>query len=170
MSIWRVKWHGDWDATGYAALFTSLATGFVLALVWFLWTRAWWVAEKLVPDDANYSRWPHIRSVDLQVVGFSMVGLFSLVDGIRYFTRSVGVYLGILYSENLGDSTVTFLDWLIMEDTLASLATIAVGLWLVLGSRGIVRLIRRLRRPELYERPEVSREKQELPAVDSPSE
>jgi hypothetical protein len=131
-------------------LFISVATAFVLALVWFLWTRAWWIAEKMVPDDANYSRWPHLRVADLQVVGFSIVGLFSLVSSAQYFARSVGLYVGILYAERSAHR-ITFFEWLTLEDTVGSLAGCIIGLWLVLGSRGLVRLIRRLRRPEFEE-------------------
>jgi hypothetical protein len=115
-----------------------------------LWTRAWWIAEKLVPEDAKYSRWPHLRIADLQVVAFSMVGLFTLVSGVQYFARSVGLYIGILYSEHYA-RRITFFEWLTMEDTVGSLAECVLGLWLVLGSRGLVRVIRRLRRPEFEE-------------------
>jgi hypothetical protein len=105
----------------------------------------------MVPDDANYSRWPRIRMADLQVVAFSMVGLFTLVQNLAYVTRAVGIYLGSLYSDSLGDYRVDFLEWLFLENTLASLVGCGIGLWLILGSRGLVRLIRRLRRPEFEE-------------------
>jgi hypothetical protein len=151
MGVWRVVQSGDWDVTGFAIVFTALATGFVIALVWFLWTRASWIAEKMVPHDANYSRWPHVRAADLQVVAFSMVGLFTLVNGFQSLARSFGLYIGVLNSEQYGERRITFLEWLTLEDTLGSLVGCILGIWLLLGSRGLVRLIRRLRRPEFDE-------------------
>lgn len=151
MSLWQVMRHGDWDITGMGILFVALATGLVLVLVWFLWTRAWWIAEKLVPDDANYSRWPRVRAAELQVVSFSMVGLFTLVSSVQFFARSVGLYIGMLYADHFEGRRMTFLEWLTLEDTIGSLAGCVLGLWLVLGSRGLVRMIRRLRRPQFDE-------------------
>jgi hypothetical protein len=161
--------NGEFEETGIAMLFIASATGFVLFLVWFLWTRSWWIAKKMVPDDANYSRWPRLRLADLQVVAFSMVGLFTLVNGVQYLARSFGLYFGSLYADQY-DRHMSFLEWLTLDETLASIAGCALGLWLILGSRGIVRLIRRLRRQELHEGPEVSQEKQELPVVEAGSE
>jgi hypothetical protein len=156
MGGWSLIRHGGWDVMGIGLLFTALATGFVIVLVWFLWTRAWWIANKLVPDDANYSRWPRLRAADLQVVAFSTIGLITLVNSIRFFARSFGLYITMLNSDRFGERRMTFFEWLIMEDTLASLVGCVVGLWLVLGSRGLVRLIRRLRRPQFDESAEES--------------
>jgi hypothetical protein len=149
--IWSVFQTGDWAVTGFTVLFTALATGFVGALVWFLWTRAWWVAEKLVPDNASYSRWPHVRAVDLEVVAFSTVGLFALVNNIQSLARSFGLFIGVLNSDRFGERRITLMEWLTSEGALGSIAGCVLGLWLVVGSRGLVRLIRRLRRPEFHE-------------------
>ena len=170
MTIWQAIQFGELGKAGIAMLFTAVATGLVILLVWFLWTRSGWIAEKMVPADANYSRWPRLRVADLQVVAFSMIGLLTFIEGARGFSRAVGLYVGALYSENLYDPGITFLDWFATQDTLASLVSCVVGLWLILGSRGIVRLIRRMRRPELNEGPEDLREKQEMPATESVSE
>jgi hypothetical protein len=169
MTIWRALRYGEFEETGIAMLIIATATGFILLLVWFLWTRSWWIAKKMVPDDANYSRWPRLRVADVQVVAFSMVGLFTLVNGVQYLARSFGLYFGSLHADHY-DRRMSFLEWLSLDETLASIVGCVLGLWLILGSRGIVRLIRRLRRPELHEGPEVSQENQELPVVESGSE
>jgi hypothetical protein len=151
MGVWNAIQFGGWDATGIGILFIGLGTGCIIALVWFLWTRAWWIAEKLVPHDANYSRWPRVRAQDMQVVAFSMVGLFTLVNSFQSLARSFGMYVGVLNSDEYGERRITFLEWLTLEGALGSLIGCILGLWLVLGSRGLVRLIRRLRRPEFDE-------------------
>jgi hypothetical protein len=138
---------GSFAETGTVLLGAALGILFVLGVVWFLWTRSGWIAEKIVPNEANDSRWPHFRVADLQVVAFSMIGLMTLIDGVRYFSRSAGLYLSYLYDSNHPAAYVSLRDWLLMEQTLPSLLSIVLGLWLILGSRGVVRLIRRLQRP-----------------------
>jgi hypothetical protein len=80
-----------------------------------------------------------------------MAGLFTLVSSVQYFARSIGLYVGIQYGENYGQRKIAFLEWLMLEDTIGSLAGCVLGLWLVFGSRALVRLIRRLRRSEFAE-------------------
>jgi hypothetical protein len=166
MTVWRAMRFGELDEAGIAMLFIAIATAFILLVVWFLWTRSWWIAKKMVPDDANYSRWPRFRVADVQVVAFSMVGLFTLVNGVQYLARSFGLYFGSLYADHY-DRHMSFLEWVILDETLASIVGCALGLWLLLGSRGIVRLIRRFRRPELEE---VVVESQPMPTADTTSD
>jgi hypothetical protein len=92
----------------------------------------------------------HVRVVDLQVAAFSTLGLLSLIYGVGYFCRSLGVYIDSRYSPVFGRQ-LSVISWLAMESTLASLAYAALGAWLVFGSRQIVRFIRRLRRPDFDE-------------------
>jgi hypothetical protein len=137
-------------STGFTLIGGSVSAVLHLALVCFLWTRSGWIASKIVPDDIGESHWPRIRTKDFQVAAFSTVGVVMFIYGIGYFCRSLGIYLDSLYSPLLGRG-LTFITWLTLEWTLASLAYIALGLWLIVGSRNIVRFIRRMRKPDFHE-------------------
>jgi hypothetical protein len=138
------------SSVGATLLGGSLSAVLHMAVVCFLWTRSGWIARQIVRDEDNASRWPHVRVVDLQVAAFSTLGLLSLIYGVGYFCRSLGVYIDSRYSPVFGRQ-LSVISWLAMESTLASLAYAALGAWLVFGSRQIVRFIRRLRRPDFDE-------------------
>jgi hypothetical protein len=134
-------------SVGATLLGGSMSAVLHLAVVCFLWTRSGWIARQIVRDEDNASRWPHVRVVDLQVAALSTLGMLSLVYGVGYFCRSLGVYIDSRFSPMFG-TQLSVISWLAMESTLASLAYAALGAWLVFGNRQIVRFIRRLRRPE----------------------
>lgn len=90
--VWSLVSREGFNEYGISLVIGSLLFAFIAFVVWFLWTRSAWIASKLVPDDATYSRWPHIRVADLQVAAFSTVGLFVLIRGLRYFVHTMGIY------------------------------------------------------------------------------
>jgi hypothetical protein len=124
----------------------SLSAVLHLAVVTVLWTHARWIATKIAPDDDDAHDWPHVRVVDLQIAAFSTVGVLSLVYGAAWFAYSLGAYLDSRYSL-LGMHNNNSSKWLTSEGLLSALAYTALGLWLVVGSRNIVRFVRRMRQP-----------------------
>jgi hypothetical protein len=86
------------------------------------------------PDDkANASL------IDIQTVAFSVVGLFVLADSVPDFLRVVVWHYSV-------ESTTPIQKSPLAGDGVAFLLRSAAGFWLLLGSRGIVNLVRRLRR------------------------
>jgi hypothetical protein len=167
MSIYQVMRGYRTDSIEATLIGGSVSAVLHLAIVCFLWTHSAWIAKKMVPEDDDARRWPHIRVADLQVAAFSTLGVFSLLYGVSYFCRSLGVYIDSFHSINsIYAPGLTFANWLAMESTLSSLAYAGLGLWLVLGSRQIVRFVRRLRRPEFDDPDELHgpAEEQDSPA------
>jgi hypothetical protein len=144
MGMWDLIRFGDSSYAGLTLIFAAVGVLPLLAMIWFLWFRSDWVARKIVPDEGNYSRWPRIRAVDLQVVAFSTVGLLTFLSAIRSFFQSFGQYMHA--SRTLG-ADLTFVDWFTMERTLIAFVEGPLGLWLMFGSRGFVRMLRRMRAP-----------------------
>jgi hypothetical protein len=118
------------------------------AILIFLWVRADWIASKIVPHDS--SRWPRFRAAELQIAAFSAIGLVTVMTSVRDFSTQLGIYLEAVFGPP-GGPRVTFPEWLLLSETMGPLIMGALGMWLLLGSRGIVRFIHRLRRPEPHE-------------------
>jgi hypothetical protein len=117
-----------------------------LSVASFLWRRAAWIATKIAPDEDHAARWPMCRVTDLQIAAFSALGVLSLIYSAAWFSYSLGGYLNNLNSplSTRGGSLAT---WLTSEGFLAALTYAILGLMLVVGSRNIVRFVRRLRLP-----------------------
>lgn len=143
LGLWELVTQGQFAQIAFGGMCMAVPVAMLLAMIWFIWSRSYWIATKLVPDDANYGRWPHIRVGDLQTAAFSVVGLVAFLTSVRFLSQSVGHYID---ASRRPASNMGFMDWLGMEGTLAALANGALGLWLLLGSRGIVQMLRRLRR------------------------
>jgi hypothetical protein len=109
--------------------------------LWLLWGKADWVSRKLVPDGRDSSVWPRVRLKDLQVVTFSAVGLVFFVSGLDALLE---VVLGARWLQ-FWDQYAMVPDRLTSSTTIRALVKIGLGLVLMIGSRGIVRAIHRLR-------------------------
>jgi len=99
----------------------------------------WWAAERLAsrlfqPDSA--SPLLGLAPAELHAVAFSVVGLALLVSSIRDVVWSV-IYL-VDAGPNMPQSNI-------IGGTASAALTVLVGIWLLLGSKGIVGVIRRLR-------------------------
>lgn len=85
-----------------------------------------------LPDQQNLS------FIELQTIAFSVVGLIILIDALPYLIKSIiALYMFKAYS--ISDKRS-----IIERNTLLIFALIktAIGFWLLLGSRGIVKLIK----------------------------
>jgi hypothetical protein len=91
------------------------------ALLWFFARR---IAANSVSEPEDTGGSPGITPQLLQSIGFSIVGILILVDTLGY--------LGSLVSDSLGRNPVTNLFfWIHLVITVARLA---IGAWLILGS------------------------------------
>jgi len=73
---------------------------------------------------------------DIMMIAFSTAGVFVLIDGIRELTRVLVIAHRYAYSE---------VDLWYNADSWAALVQLTLGLWLLIGTRGIVRFVRWLR-------------------------
>lgn len=162
MGVWELIRYQEFAHVAFGLICVAVPVAMLLWFVWFLWSRSYWIATKLVPDDANYGKWPHIRVRDLQAAAFSVVGLVALFTAVQALSRSVGHYID---ASRRPGSNVEFADWLGMEGTLAALVNAALGLWLMLGSRSIVKMIRRLRGVQTATQPNEQLDVQSQPAT-----
>lgn len=106
------------------------------SLAWWYWAKAPFVAKHMMDDTPGPVTHIPITVQDVMMVGFSVAGVFVLIDGVRdaitviYQYRSYhSTTAGILYNSIAGTAVVQFL----------------IGAWLVLGSNGIVKIIYKLR-------------------------
>jgi hypothetical protein len=89
----------------------SMSAVLHLAAVCFLWTRSGWIAKQIMRDDDNTGRWPRVCVLDPQVAAFSTLGILTLIYGVGYFCRSLGVYIDSLYSPILADVSASSAGW-----------------------------------------------------------
>lgn len=139
---------GDVSNLGLGLVVYGIPIGLKLVMIWFLWTRADWVAQQIVPSPSTHSRWPRLRAADMQVAAFSCVGLVFLCWGVRNICALVAM---VLFEPFRGYSDTMLGDLIRSEPFIAALANVVIGTWLLLGSRGVVRWIRRLRQLETAE-------------------
>jgi hypothetical protein len=100
-----------------------------------LWVAAVPLARRLFPPDAK-SPLLALEPAELQAVAFSVVGVTLLASSVR------DIVWALAYFVESGPN----MPWLnIVAGTAAATFTVLIGVWLLLGSRGIVGTIRRLR-------------------------
>lgn len=110
---------------------------FWLLLALIVWWRAPWLARRISGGDSVPM--PEIPGGDrLLTVALVVVGVLVLADAVPNLTSSIM----IAFREKADRATTTAL-W--NSTTLGELLKLAVGLWLVLGTEGVARLIHRLR-------------------------
>jgi len=110
----------------------------------FLWKKSRAVARRMVSEDpspvirTDFGK-EHLLSIAFTVVGIyavweSMNGLFRIITQIFLFTREYGLMDSGLWKDIKWEASVC-----------GTLGSLGFGIWLLLGSRGIVRLLQRIR-------------------------
>lgn len=119
---------------GTLALFPIL----VAVLLWFFPLT---VAAKLIPDINTKEQTTSIGAGSIEVVAFSVMGLWVLATAIPdifywvtfvHQVKSAGMGSPELSPENLGNIVATTVE-------------LAIGSWLLFGSKGLLSIIRRVR-------------------------
>jgi len=100
------------------------------------WKKSNAIAARMVSADPTPVTTQSINVRDLMVLAFSTVGLVFLVEGILEF-------LGVVFLSR--EFAFTPSEFWYNSTTLTALVQMALAFWLVLGSRGIVRLVYWLR-------------------------
>lgn len=103
-------------------------------LLWFIAPLLAFIISRstVLEDDSAASL------LSIQTVAFSVVGLYMLADSLPALVRST-IWHFTSDSHSMGASSP------LIGDIIGSLVQIGLGLWLLLGSRGLVNLIRSMR-------------------------
>ncbi len=103
-----------------------------------IWLRAEWVADRMLTnvDSANVASKPHAE--DIQTIAFSVVGLVLITHAIPKLSVHIVQIYHLLQREPVGL-------WHLVEQCIAFVIEFGLGLWLLLGSRGLVKLIGTMR-------------------------
>lgn len=125
----------------WIALQVFLAPVLLIVIGIILWIAAPNISRAIFKSSDLDESQKEASSVDFEVIAFSVFGLVVIVDSVTMFIRSiVGIFMFKAYSvsdrESLGVRNV-YLVFTALK--------IAIGMWLLLGSRGIVRFVRTLR-------------------------
>lgn len=130
------------EPDNYAAMALYLVLAFAPTFVAiFLWFFPLAVATKLIPDMKTASVPTPIGGQELEVVAFSVVGLWVLTAALPD-----ALYWVVLYFRIKVDAAMP--PDLPSQSIAAMLLTggkLVLGTWLVLGSKGLVGLLRRIR-------------------------
>lgn len=141
----------DWYVV-YTALILSIPTAAILIVGLIYWKNAFAIAGRMVsPDPTPVTSHP-ISVAEVMMVAFSTAGVFIFVKAVRDVVGMM--YLVHRYDLFELNENGFWAD----PRTWSALAELALGLWLILGSRGIVRAIRWLRTPGVYELQDESEE------------
>jgi hypothetical protein len=120
-----------------AMLMVGLPSIVWLAMGWYCWARAPLMARRasVAAEDASPSR-PGITAEELLSVLLVAVGVYLFADGVG--TSGRFVYTAVARGRQ-GNSVFNDLNSMIF----AAVLRVLIGLWLILGNRGVVTLIRR---------------------------
>lgn len=134
----------DWYVV-YTALILSIPTAAILIVGLIYWKNAFAIAGRMVsPDPTPVTSHP-ISVPEVMMVAFSTAGVFVFVEGVREI-------VGMMYLVHRFDLFELIENGFWSDPrTWSALAELILGLWLILGSRGIVRAIRWLRTAGVYE-------------------
>ncbi len=110
----------------------------IVVLLWFFPLK---VATRLIPKIENTEPAVQLGNNEIEHIALSLLGVWVLASAIpdifywttfAYMIKSSGMVLGVLRPENVGN-------------IVATISEIIIGIWLIVGSKGIVGIVRRLR-------------------------
>ena len=100
------------------------------------------VGETRIPPQISPQQ-TKLRSSDLQIVAFSVVGLLTLVEGISRISHIATNYLFVTTTG--AASTRVYFRESMMATAATAVIQMIIGLWLLFGSRGLVRVLKSVR-------------------------
>jgi hypothetical protein len=110
----------------------------VVILLWFFPLK---VAAKLIPKINSAEQPVNLGNNEIEHIALSILGIWVLASAIPdvfywsifiYMIKSSGMVVGALRPENVGNIVAIIIE-------------IIIGIWLLVGSKGIIGIIRRLR-------------------------
>lgn len=131
---------------GTSALVASLAVGQLIA-AGYIWRKADMIATRIVGETGDLSADIGLSVVDLMSLGFAVVGLTVFIPSLRSIIHDV---IWFALNSSTIDDYWRNLTW--RANFFSTLLEGGLGLWLLLGSRGLARGVRYLRGVEAWER------------------
>jgi hypothetical protein len=120
-------------------IFAPLLFSIIAAIL--LWHFPLTVATKIIPDIKSKNKAPALNAAEIEVVAFSVMGLWVLATAIPdVFYWAIFV----LRLKSIELANVTLADSI--GNIIATAVELVIGVWLLFGSRGILGLIRGLRK------------------------
>lgn len=130
-----------WWATG-----SLLSLAVTLAVAAFLLVRTKTVVRWVVPDLEPGAEVEPPRASELGVIAFSLAGLVFVVRGLESLVQSGATWYFSTAETRFHTRELTSHD---KAAIVGALLMTVIGLWLMLGSRGILRAVQRLQRPPI---------------------
>jgi hypothetical protein len=125
------------DSQQWLLLFFFAAPVLAMVSVGVLyWKKSNWIASRMMPADPTPVTIQPFTVKDAMVVAFSTVGLVFFLEAVR---EAVGI-VWIAHESSIAASEVLY-----HSGTWTAIVELALSLWLILGSRGIVAVIQRSR-------------------------
>lgn len=129
-----------------ASLIVTAFLPFILlsALAAILWYRAESLANHLAPDRELSPGRLEIHGEDVQVIAFSLAGVLVLASAVPQLVQVVASVIDLYGFPQPLRETGFFITTTITKATGLLIQSI-IGLWLTLGSRGVVALLKKIR-------------------------
>lgn len=106
---------------------------------WFLWAKSVRIAARMVPDEPVSISLGSVTAADLLSIALSISGVFVTLNAVAYIVRNFALITAernFSYWRSTSSWNQTF--W-------SAVVELALGIWLIFGSRGIAAIIRKLR-------------------------
>jgi len=130
-----------YDNISVGAWITIAGLGlFFAGIILFLWFFPLFISRKLLPSD-EVKEGESIASVkDIDVIAFSILGLWVLASAVPDMVYWILMWMTVL-SKSSGDAMLTEQ----VINTTVTVLEIIIGVWLLVGARGLRGLLRRMR-------------------------
>jgi len=132
-----IRGPGDWSVTVYGVCSSGFMGMLLLLLAWLIWAKSERLAVRMVGAEETPESGRSISQEEWINIAAGAVGILLLAVGVRSLVRSV-----VWSCVAVGSGARTTID---TPGIVAAVVEIALGGWLVVGSKRMVRRIWRLR-------------------------
>ena len=135
---------GDKAATIIPTVITGVPSLILLAIAILLWVKADLIGSRMLPQTAEQIAICGPSSQEVLAIAFAALGMYVLVDALPKFGRqlAVAIWESHRFADAWNDTRWQIGFW-------ANLFQIGIGIWLMLGMRGIARAVRSLQRSDV---------------------
>jgi hypothetical protein len=134
-------WKGNYEDKFFVAIKASAPALLLIAFGLIIWGLSDLIASSLFKsEDSNEV--DSIAPVEIHIIAFSSVGLYLLCESIPH------IFKIIMFYYHIKEATISVGPGLLVEEyslMAYAITKLLIGLWLLLGSRGIVKVIRNTR-------------------------
>ena len=125
-----------------ALIGASVATIAILIFGVLLWKCSPFIARKVISTSDASTIKLSLSFEEIQEICFSTIGLSVMISGILAFTRDISFYKFLSMFQHQSEVRVDYQPQL---HALADTLHILIGLYLLLGARGIINLLKKIR-------------------------